>query len=184
MKLPWVPRRPGPASGPPISSSLTDPEAAVLRRLARGCEVLEVGSAYGYSTVVMGSAARRLVTVDHHRHLNSLDALRRNLESYHLTDHVWVLVGEAAEVLPLLPAGSFDGAFVDGDHSREGVLADARNAVRLVRPGGWIAFHDWDEDTCPEVRPALREFFGNAVGGELTDTLFVVRRPPTEGRTP
>jgi predicted O-methyltransferase YrrM len=117
MKLPWVPRRPGPMSGPPISSSLTDREASVLRSLARGYKVIEVGSAYGYSTVVMGAVARLVVSVDHHRHLNSLEALKWNLEAYHLTDRVFVLVGESRDILPTLPDESFDGAFMDGDHS-------------------------------------------------------------------
>jgi predicted O-methyltransferase YrrM len=175
MKLPWVPRRPGPMSGPPISSSLTDREASVLRSLARGYKVIEVGSAYGYSTVVMGAVARLVVSVDHHRHLNSLEALKWNLEAYHLTDRVFVLVGESRDILPTLPDESFDGAFMDGDHSREGVLSDAAQALRLVRPGGWLAFHDWDEDTCPEVRPAIEEFFGDKVNnGILTDTLLVI----------
>jgi predicted O-methyltransferase YrrM len=88
---------------------------------------------------------------------------------------VEVLVGDAGELLPGLPDASFDGAFIDGDHSRLGVLRDAYHASRLVRMGGWLAFHDWDEDTCPEVRPAIEEFFGDKVNnGILTDTLLVI----------
>lgn len=35
-----------------------------------------------------------------------------------------------------------DFLFIDGDHSYDGVKADFSNYRPLVRPGGWIAFHD------------------------------------------
>lgn len=38
--------------------------------------------------------------------------------------------------------GSVDFAFIDGDHTYEGVKADFLNYGNLVRPGGVIAFHD------------------------------------------
>lgn len=36
-----------------------------------------------------------------------------------------------------------DAVFIDGDHSFDGVMRDARLARALVRPGGLIAFHDY-----------------------------------------
>lgn len=39
-----------------------------------------------------------------------------------------------------LPAADF--IFIDGDHSRQGVLNDHRLAMDAVRPGGVILFHD------------------------------------------
>lgn len=38
--------------------------------------------------------------------------------------------------------GPYDLAFIDGDHSYEGVHADFDNYAPMVRPGGIIAFHD------------------------------------------
>lgn len=38
--------------------------------------------------------------------------------------------------------GTFDFAFIDGDHSYEGVRADWLAWSPLVRPGGLVAFHD------------------------------------------
>lgn len=38
--------------------------------------------------------------------------------------------------------GPFDFAFIDGDHSYEGVRADWLAWSPLVRPGGLVAFHD------------------------------------------
>ena len=38
--------------------------------------------------------------------------------------------------------GPFDFAFIDGDHSYDGVRADWLNYSPLIRPGGMVAFHD------------------------------------------
>jgi predicted O-methyltransferase YrrM len=49
--------------------------------------------------------------------------------------------------IPLLTAenlgeGTFDFIFLDGDHSRKGVLINFAEALRLLNPGGCIALHD------------------------------------------
>lgn len=48
-----------------------------------------------------------------------------------------------------------DFLFIDGDHSREGALADFRRYAPLVRPGGIVAFHD--VVGLPDVRAAWEE---------------------------
>lgn len=47
------------------------------------------------------------------------------------------------------PDGFFDTAFIDGGHTPEIVASDTRKALRLVRPGGLIIWHDYNQD--PEV---------------------------------
>jgi predicted O-methyltransferase YrrM len=51
-----------------------------------------------------------------------------------------------ASVRGSLPHGRTDFLLIDGDHSYAGVAADFASYSPLVRPGGWIAFHD--------IRPA------------------------------
>jgi predicted O-methyltransferase YrrM len=46
------------------------------------------------------------------------------------------------EVSDLFQNRPIDFAFIDGDHTYEGVKSDFMNYGRLVRPGGIIAFHD------------------------------------------
>jgi predicted O-methyltransferase YrrM len=46
------------------------------------------------------------------------------------------------EVRDLFNNHPIDFAFIDGDHTYEGVKADFHNYGPLVRPGGTIAFHD------------------------------------------
>jgi predicted O-methyltransferase YrrM len=50
----------------------------------------------------------------------------------------------------------FDVAFIDGDHSYAGVLADIDLALKIVPPGGWIFYHDYRNGTV-EVTRALDE---------------------------
>ena len=59
---------------------------------------------------------------------------------------------------PILHAGNlgeepFDFVFIDGDHGEQAVLSNFAEALKLVRPGGCIAFHD--AITWPDVGRAL-----------------------------
>lgn len=51
------------------------------------------------------------------------------------------------------PAGFFDTCLIDGGHDRDVVLNDTEKALRLVRPGGMILWHDF----CP-VRKIVDRF--------------------------
>lgn len=103
-----------------------------------GTKVLEVGTLGGYSAIWMGrglAEGGRLVSVeidpDH-------AAFARDFVSRAgLSDHVEVRVGDAREIVPELgPDGSFDLVFLDAD--KEGYLGYAREAFRLLRPGGLL----------------------------------------------
>ncbi len=55
------------------------------------------------------------------------------------------------------PDGFFDTALIDGGHAADVVRSDTRNALRLVRAGGLILWHDYCPDAvaqeqCPSVR--------------------------------
>jgi len=99
--------------------------------------------------------------------------------------HVPTLQGQVSEIPPvpgdvvagdrrvqiLAPArGSFDlmetdlpisdAMFIDGDHSRAGVLNDYALAVASVRTGGLIVFHDDNDRTDMDVTATLAEIGG------------------------
>lgn len=58
--------------------------------------------------------------------------------------HGWTLHrGRSSEVLPTLAPLSFELVYIDADHSEAGCRADLQEAWKLVRPGGWIAGHDY-----------------------------------------
>ncbi len=168
MKLEW---RDVPIGNSVINTSLTAAETAKLQELAGGKDVLEVGSAYGYSTVALGLVANSVTAIDPHTAHNSYETLLRNLEANGL-HNVRVVNGWSQDILPTLPP-TFDLVFIDGDHTAETVEHDVTWALKLLRPGGVLACHDYNEDTCPGVQVALDKLFGGP--GDLTDTLAVYR---------
>ena len=161
--------------GKPINTSLTSDETAELQRLAKDAEVLEIGSAYGYSTCALALVAKSVVAIDPHFTHGSEGALNANLTAYGVRDKVDIRVGYSQAVLPQLTEGTFDMVWVDGDHVAETVEHDVRWAMRLLKPGGVLACHDYAETTCPGVKHALDKVFGGP--GELTDTLAVYVGP-------
>jgi predicted O-methyltransferase YrrM len=172
MSLPW---RPVPVDGgPPILTSITQAETKVLADLAADAgEAVDVGSAYGYSAIVMASAGARVTTIDPHAGENpgTLEVLRANVATYAVEDRVTPLIGTSQQILPELEPASFGLVFIDGDHREPAVTHDVQWALKLLRVGGVLACHDLDEATCPGVRAALDKLFDHPV--PTVDTLFV-----------
>lgn len=50
-----------------------------------------------------------------------------------------------------------DAVFIDGDHSREGVLNDTTLALQVVRQGGIVIWHDYHDLGTVDVREVLHE---------------------------
>ncbi len=134
-----------------IPSGVTGEEAARLATLARGGDVLELGAGCGFSTVVLAQAARRVTSVDWHQgdahaaETDTWEAYRANLARYGVAARVDARRGRFADVLPALGKEGrlFDGCFLDGQHDAASVAADLALVLPLVRPGGWVAFHDY-----------------------------------------
>jgi predicted O-methyltransferase YrrM len=154
ITLPWRTA----SFGPEIQTSITEPEAHTLIQLARDKNVLEIGAAYGYSTILMAQVAEHVLSVDPHLVHDSLSTHTRNLKLYGVEDRVARIVCSSKEALAPMDPWPFDFIFVDGDHTAEGLWSDVLSALRLCRPGGTIAFHDWDETTCPDVKPTLEKW--------------------------
>ena len=176
MHLPW--RDAAPGDGPVISTSVLPEEAAALGRLAANGDVLEIGSAFGYSAVVMALAGAYVAAVDPHTWIpGSLAAMERNLAAYGVAEQVAILQEPSASAVSALAAEGtrFGLVFIDGDHSAEAVREDVALALTVLRPGGVLACHDYGEDCCcPGVRIALDGLFPGGPD-ELTGSLFVVK---------
>lgn len=132
-----------------ILTAVTEAESAELRKLAAGKRVLEVGSQYGYSTVLMAAVAQAVHAVDWHRgdaivgRHESLSVLWANLAAFRVLDKVVMHVGRSEIVLPLFRPASFGFAFHDAYHSTEAVAADVALILPLLEPGARLAFHDY-----------------------------------------
>lgn len=131
---------------------LGETEALLLCSLAEGRDVLEIGAFQGRSTAALARGARRVVSVDWHRGDDgsgwgwTLPAFSGHLTRLGLWDRVIPVVGRVEDVAPLL-AGPFGLVWIDGAHGAADVERDTRLALRLLAPGGVIAWHDWDYES-------------------------------------
>lgn len=176
-----------------IPTATTQRERDELAKLARGKVVLEIGSRYGASTIGMAAGAELVYALDWHRGDvwhggeaggESLGLFWAYVSRYGLKDKIVPLVGRSEQVLPKLADRQFDLIFIDGDHSYEGVRYDLEEAVRLLKPGGTIALHDYrreelldyDDELKLGITKAVEERFGKPE--VIVDTLAVVRLQP------
>jgi predicted O-methyltransferase YrrM len=163
-----------------ILSAVTQPEAAQLSVLAAGKIVLELGAQYGYSTIVLASVADLVYSVDWHQgdphagEVNSWEIFTGNLTRYGVTDRVIICRGRFEEEVPALAAQGIrvDGAFLDGMHDKESVTRDLALALLLVKPGGFVCWHDYGRSAATghpgfEVTEVADEFGVDGVVGCL-----------------
>ena len=151
-----------------IPTYTTTKQGALLQKLAVDKTCLEVGAYYGFTTVCMAQTAKLVVSIDNHRgdvHLGRTDTLQSflgYLQRYKVLPKVAVMIGTFEECLPRLPREMFDMAFIDGTHTYEAVFSDTRECIRLVKPKGLIAFHDYEEPSehTSGVTKAVNEFIG------------------------
>lgn len=120
--------------------------------------ILEVGSWQGGSTLwlldhVIGSRGGEITCCDtwegssEHTFLEPLglsleELFDANVDRTGLSANVRKLKGYSQDVLPTLPAGSFDLIYIDGAHEAQAVSQDAIQAHRLLAPGGFLLFDD------------------------------------------
>jgi hypothetical protein len=77
-------------------------------------------------------------------------------------------------------AGACDVVFVDGAHAYSYVASDSDKALRMVRPGGVVLWHDYypDPDTVPDVHRRLAELAERLPLVHLEGTTLVAYRRP------
>jgi cephalosporin hydroxylase len=68
-----------------------------------------------------------------------LKSLGTNVHTIHGSSHE---IHIKEQVKNLLGETQLDFLFIDGDHTYEGVKQDYEMYKELVKPGGWIGFHD------------------------------------------
>jgi predicted O-methyltransferase YrrM len=126
-------------------------ELEKLGDLARNKECLEIGTWKGASAVAMAQAGAQVVTIDTHTGdpmtgpADTLSIFLANLAKYGVEDKVEYWVGTSEEVLPGLPEDSFDLVFIDATHTYEAVMTDSTLSYPLLRLGGMMVWHDYDE---------------------------------------
>lgn len=172
---------PVPKVGLDIPTAMSAGEQERLAELASDQLVLEVGAQHGASTVVMAKRARRVHSVDWHRgdfdagEGDTLMFYWRNLLRHGVRDRVVTHVADSADVLPALTVEYFDGVLVDSCHDEGAVRRDIELVRPLVKPGGWLAFHDYGRFGVTAAVDELAATLGTTP--EVTDSLAVLRTP-------
>jgi predicted O-methyltransferase YrrM len=135
----------------PVEGWLAEDEADALVDLTaralcehRGAALVEVGSFCGRSTVAIAGALRSahgaavLDAIDPHE--GTLPRFRENLRQAGVESLVRVHVARSFELAWQRPIGLL---FVDALHDYESVARDFRHFERFLRPGAYVAFHDY-----------------------------------------
>ncbi|MEJ2212265.1 MAG: class I SAM-dependent methyltransferase [Anaerolineae bacterium] len=139
---------------------MTRAERLLLYTLAfclRPRRYLEIGTYQGGSALLVCSALQSLGSEGRIYCVEPRPAIAP--EHWRLLEERTTLVEDYSPgVLPevvRLAGGRFDLVLVDGDHTYEGVLADAHGLLPCVQPGGYVLFHDGFR---PDVARAIDEF--------------------------
>ncbi len=170
--------------------------------------IVEVGSYCGKSAIYMGAAAAEtgsvVFTIDHHRgseemqegwehhdgevvnrdtgRIDSLPALRRNLEETGLEGSVVPIVGDSRLVASHWET-PVSMVFIDGGHGPIPAHADYDDWASKIAPGGFLAIHDVFPDPADGGRPPYEIFLRAVNEGDFEEhaavgSLRVLRSSP------
>lgn len=134
-----------------------------VRRAPEHAVFVEVGCLHGRSTAFMAQTiekSRKPITfyaVDTWpKELGGFDNFWSNMSACKLTDYVKPVMHSSVEASRLFADESLDFVFIDADHSTDAVFADMTAWLPKVKPGGFLAGHDYYFDS---VQKAVHEFF-------------------------
>jgi predicted O-methyltransferase YrrM len=119
-------------------------------------DILEIGSAFGRSTVLFGLSSRKkiwsidphsggLAYIEKNQDQNSFEEFSSNLKRFNLKN-IAILKHTTKEVIDkkLIPDDvPFSLVFIDGLHTPEGVTLDFELSYPLLQRGGVMAFDDY-----------------------------------------
>jgi len=157
---------------PPAAS--TENNLITLRNLlldSKAESTLEIGMAFGASTLVFASTHRDLgrrpcrqhVAIDPYQDTVWDDAGVLLCEQAELSEYVELQNGFSSEVLPnLVQSGKeIDAVYVDGSHLFEDVFIDFYYSCRLLKEGGYILFDDSTDEHVKKVLDFIRSNMKN-----------------------
>jgi len=165
-------------------------------------DLVEIGSAYGRSTVCMGWGLKisdngRVYAVDPHsgglvmreqmedaNAFSSLDAFKSNIRRFGLQRFVQPVVMTSEDAIAELPDVRARLVFVDGWHSYEAARADILGWSPKVVPGGIVAVHDYlDEGVRNAVKDSLETLGLDPSSVKLVDQNMACFQPSTKATT-
>jgi predicted O-methyltransferase YrrM len=165
--------------GVPIKGWLRRADALKLYEMAYFVtgDILELGSYHGLSTCILSKAnhatggAKQIYTVD--LSAENCSRTKASLRATKLDHHVEATCSEAAAAVQGFAEKRkfFEFVFIDHSHSYEPVAQVCRLLPRVVNPGGFCLFHDFNDRRNPD--PAYPDYgVYSAVNDTLDPTLF------------
>jgi predicted O-methyltransferase YrrM len=152
----------------------------VLRGLAAGKRVLEIGCWKARTAIAMAEVAARVWSIDHFQGDRYAGAARTLPEAWHniLASGlpIRLLVGPFAELLLGLDLSQFDLVFYDGDHDGEPTRQFLQFALAGCRPGTTIVLDDYSA-VYPQVREAVAAVVPAAWPMEVVGALAIFTIP-------
>jgi predicted O-methyltransferase YrrM len=147
---------------PSLPVALDAPEGAFLTEIIRRVRPeasIEIGMAYGVSTLFICDALRQLGHPVAHTAIDPYQSTQwrgiglSNVRAAGFADMVTLIEEPSEFVLPRLAqlGQSVDFAFVDGWHTFDQVISEFFYLDRMLRPGGVIAFDDADRRSVNRV---------------------------------
>lgn len=165
-----------------VPTAITLPEINLLTDYATGNDCLEVGSAWGYSAIMMAlRGAKSVTSVDYHQADdsndfgdNTLAGMRMGIEYFGVGPKVAMICKSSQEALPALAAQGrrFGLVFVDANHAYDAVMHDISWARRLADDDGFIACHDYGG--IEDVTRAVDETFPDGPD-QIAGTMYITR---------
>ena len=125
--------------------------ALASRYNVEGANILEIGTAAGYSASIIAQAAPKATIVT----LNPREWEVRTARQY-LSQYPNVMVIEAAswDYLDTYQGPQLEMVFVDGDHNR---VPKDLPWFNWLKTGGLMLFHDYSEAACPAVYKTVNQ---------------------------
>ena len=145
----------------------------ICAQLPSGIDMVEVGVYAGESTLAFLECGKfkRYVVVDpwiddydaqqcgtlgiNHRMTYVEQSFRENVLSKY--PFVEIVKASAADAAALLSDQMFDICYIDADHRYEFIKEDIINYMKLIRPGGFMSGHDYNDSW--GVKRAVHEIF-------------------------
>lgn len=113
----------------------------------------------------------RIISIDPAPDYNTI--FTRWNQNIKVAERFQLITGTSDHVLHCMPR-QFDFAFIDGDHSYEQTRRDILNCWRVIKQGGLLAGHNYEEfgdSAHPGVSQAVKEIFGKdnySLGDDIT----------------
>lgn len=120
----------------------------LLDRLPKDGFVAEIGVAFGdFTHEILGrSAPRSLHLIDawsSERYRAGLERIKEKWKEEISKKMIRISQGSSTEILSEFPPSTFDWVYIDTNHTFETTLLELQLCAKCVKPGGYIAGHDF-----------------------------------------